>query len=185
MARWEPDAQGRLMVAAIELFEERGFEQTTVAEIAERAGLTKRTFFRHYADKREVLFSGQDTFRDTCVGAVRDAPADERPLDAIARGLRATGHVFEPRRPFSRRRQHIIDAHTELRERELVKLDTVAQAIAQELREKGVEEPRASIAAQTGMAAFKVAFERWVADTGDERTLTEHVDEALSVDLTR
>ena len=81
MGRWEPDARGRLMQAALELYGERGFEQTTVAEIAQRAGLTERTFFRHFADKREVLFSGE--VDDLVLSALADARPSAAPIDAI------------------------------------------------------------------------------------------------------
>src|SRR6059058_2570017 len=110
MGRWEPNARGRLERAALELYVERGFEQTTVAEIAERTGLTERTFFRHFADKREVLFAGQDGFRDLFVTRIAGAPAEFGPLDAVAVGLRGAASDFEPRRPWSVERQKVIEA---------------------------------------------------------------------------
>src|SRR3954467_14884015 len=110
VSRWEPDAQGRLQAAALELFEERGFEQTTVEDIAARAGLTKRTFFRHFADKREVLFDGGDALRQVFVEGLEAATAAE-PLDAITASLQAAGAQFgEDRREFARRRQRVIAA---------------------------------------------------------------------------
>src|SRR4051812_6525431 len=105
VSRWEPDAQGRLQAAALELFEERGFEQTTVEDIATRAGLTKRTFFRHFADKREVLFGGGEDFRAAFVDALAAAPVDASPMDAVASSLQAGGALLQDRRPFARRRQ--------------------------------------------------------------------------------
>src|SRR5665213_3441054 len=104
MVRWEPGSGGRLAQAAMELYVERGFEQTTVADIAERAGLTERTFFRHFADKREVLFSGQDEFLDSFVATVASAPDDAPPLEAVAAALQAAATDFEPRRPWSQER---------------------------------------------------------------------------------
>src|SRR6201990_1223681 len=98
MSRWKPDAQGRLMAAAIELFDEQGYEATTVAEIAERAGLTKRTFFRYFADKREVLFGGSEPLEARCVAAVAAAPAAASSLDAVAAGLDAAAEMFAGRR---------------------------------------------------------------------------------------
>src|ERR1700721_1862099 len=95
MGRWEPDARGRLAQAASPLYGERGFEQTTVAEIAERAGLTERTFFRHFADKREVLFAGADALRELLVDTVAKAPASAAPIDAAASGLRAAGAFLQ------------------------------------------------------------------------------------------
>src|SRR3954449_4204979 len=104
MARWQPDARSRLAAAALDLYDERGFEGTTVAEIAERAGLTKRTFFRHYADKREVLFAGGDAFQQMFVDALAAAPADAGPLDAIGLSIGAGGEFLADRHAFARRR---------------------------------------------------------------------------------
>src|ERR1700742_5176667 len=94
MGRWAPGAKGRLEEAAMELFDERGFEDTTVADIAERAGLTKRTFFRYFGDKREVLFSGSAQLQAKFVEAIAAAPAEAAPLDAVAAGLDAMADVF-------------------------------------------------------------------------------------------
>jgi AcrR family transcriptional regulator len=181
MARWEPNAQGRLEQAAMDLFSERGYEETTVAEIAERAGLTERTFFRHYADKREVLFAGSAHFRDNFLAPVVAAPAAVRPLEAVLAATESAGVALEEfrGREFARRRQQIITANPELRERELIKLADVTVGMAEALRARGVEEPGASMAAELGMAAFRVAFERWVTDR-DERTLPELIREALT-----
>jgi AcrR family transcriptional regulator len=177
MGRWEPNARGRLAEAALELYSERGFEQTTVAEIAKRAGLTERTFFRHYADKREVLFAGSGALEELVASAVADAPGSLGPLDAVAAGLTAAAAVLQ-RREFSRRRQAIIAANGELQERELIKLASLASAIAGALRRRGVADPAASLAAEAGIAVFRVAFERWVDET-DERDLSRHIAESL------
>src|SRR5438046_3674276 len=115
MGRWEPNARGRLERAALALYRERGFEQVTVAEIAERAGLTERTFFRHYADKREVLFGGSSELQDLLVRAVADAPASLSPLEAAASGIETIAARLEERRPFSQQRQAIIASSAELR----------------------------------------------------------------------
>ena len=164
MVRWEPNAQGRLGQAAFELFAERGFEQVTVAEIAERAGLTERTFFRYFADKREVLFAGSAAFQDTFVSAVAAAPDSAAPIDAMAAALYAAAANFTEHAAGARRRQAIIAAHAELRERELIKLATVAKAVADALRRRGVGEPAASLTAEAGIAVFRIAFERWASD---------------------
>lgn len=163
MSRWEPDARGRLERAALELYAERGFESTTVAEIAERAGLTERTFFRHFADKREVLFGGEHVLQDLFVDAVAAAPASATAFDAVAAGLDAVGRMFAGRYADARRRQAVVDANTALQERELIKLSTLAAAVAAALGDRGVPRPRADLAAETGIAVFKVAFARWVA----------------------
>jgi AcrR family transcriptional regulator len=164
MGRWEPNARGRLEVAALELYAERGFDQTTVAQIAERAGLTERTFFRHFADKREVLFGGGTVIEELLVRAVADAPAEATPYDVVATALQEAAVVLEGRREIAPRRQAVIDAHPELQERELGKLSSWAGALATALGERGVEPRLAGLVAQTGLAVFRVAFEAWVGD---------------------
>jgi len=184
MGRWEPDARGRLAKAAIELYGERGYDATAVAHIAERAGLTERTFFRHYADKREVLFGGANELQDRLVRSVREAQTGTGPLDAVANALEATGPFFEQLGPFVRLRQQLIDANPELRERELTKLAALAAALADALRARGVVEPPPDLIAEAGVAVFKVAFERWVRtdnDTTLAQTLRDCFDELRSI----
>ncbi len=180
MTRWGPDAKGRLMQSALELYAKRGYDQTTVAEIAERASLTERTFFRHFADKREVLFAGSNNLRDLLVTAVAGAPSSAAPLEAVTAGLLAASVVFsEERRDYARRRQAIIAANAELRERELIKLAALASAIADTLRRRGVPDPAASLSAEAGIAVFRVAFERWV-DAHTELGWSELVRNSLT-----
>jgi AcrR family transcriptional regulator len=167
MGRWKPDAAGRLAAAAMELYSEHGFEQTTVAEIAERAGLTERTFFRHFADKREVLFAGATMLQDAIVNAVTNAPTASTPIDAVAAGLDTIGELIQDR-DFSRVRQDVIGANRELQERELIKMATMAAAIAVALRDRGVPEPAASLTAEAGIAVFKIAFARWIEDANEQ-----------------
>ena len=151
----------------MELYAEQGFEQTTVAEIAARAGLTERTFFRHFADKREVLFYGMEMLRERLAAAVADAPASATPMDAVGAALAAAGAVMQENPERVRLRDAIVSGHAELRERELIKLAALAAAVASALRDRGVPEPAASLAAETGMAVFKVAFARWVSEPGE------------------
>ncbi len=178
MGRWEPNARGRLEQAAMELYEEHGFEKTTVAEIAQRAGLTERTFFRHYADKREVLFAGGSVLQEIMVRTVAEAPASAAPLAATAAALESAATVI-PDRDRARRRQRIIDANPELQERELIKLDSLSAALTAALRERGVPDLVASLAAETGVAVFKVAFVRWLQQNGDTG-LPETIRESMS-----
>jgi len=178
MGRWAPGATGRLVESALELYHERGFDQTTVAEIAARAGLTERTFFRHFADKREVLFAGSGTLFERVVAAVTDAPPGATPFDAVAAGLDAAATVIGDRREFSRQRQAVIAANPALQERELSKLASLAAAMADALGARGVPASTAALASETGMAVFKVAFGRWVAD-GTTGTLPEVVRDAM------
>jgi AcrR family transcriptional regulator len=168
MSRWQPDAAGRLQRAAFELYAERGYEETTVAEIAERAGLAERTFFRHFSDKREVLFSGSGELQKLIVDAVEAAPESATPLEAIIVGLEAAGATFDARlRPYSLQRRAVIDANPELQERELVKLGSLAGALADALRRRGVQDPAAELTADAGIAVFRVAFQNWVRDDSD------------------
>jgi AcrR family transcriptional regulator len=169
MGRWEPDAAGRLREAAMALYTEQGFEGTTVAEIADRAGVTARTFFRHFADKREVLFAGSEELEHTMVAALAAAPPSAGPMDAIAAALVAAGDLFADRRDYARRRQAVIAATPELRERELIKMASLATAFAEALKQRGVGPAVASLAAETGVAVFRVAFERWVAEPRNAR----------------
>jgi AcrR family transcriptional regulator len=166
MGRWEPDARGRLAKAAMELYAEHGFEQTTVAEIAARAGLTERTFFRHFADKREVLFYGMERLRDLLARAVADAPASASAMDLVGAAFEAAAAMMQENPERVRLRDAIVSANAELRERELIKLAALASAVAGALRDRGVPEPGASLAAETGVAVFKVAFARWVSAPG-------------------
>jgi AcrR family transcriptional regulator len=184
MGRWEPNARGRLLQAAFALYGERGFEQTTVAEIAERAGLTERTFFRHFADKREVLFAGADALRERLVGTVTKAPASLAPIDAAAAGLEAAGAFIQEGGELAQQRQAIIAASAELQERELIKLASLAAALAEALRRRGVEDPAASLTAEAGIAVFKVAFERYVEGNNQKelpRLIRESLDELKAV----
>jgi AcrR family transcriptional regulator len=157
----------------MELYCERGFEATTVADIAARAGLTERTFFRHFADKREVLFFGAAALQEFLVNHVDAAPVTSSPIEAITGALEAASDVmFEDRAVFARQRQAVISSNAELQERELIKMASLASALAEALRRRGVRDPAASLAAEAGIAVFKIAFATWVDDPA-ERTLSE------------
>jgi AcrR family transcriptional regulator len=178
MARWQPDARGRLQQAALALYGERGFDNTTVAEIAEQAGLTKRTFFRYFADKREVLFWGSEALEELFVTEVGAAPESAAPLDAVAAALDAVAAMFEQRRELAARRQQIIAANPELQERELIKLASLAGAVADALRRRGVDDPAAILTAEAAITVFRVAFERWV-DQANRQPLRQLTRESL------
>lgn len=167
MGRWQPDSRGRLQEAALALYAERGFDQTTAAEIALRAGVTERTFFRHFADKREVLFGGSALLQEQIVAGVAGAPAADGPFDAVAQGLDAAATMLgEFRRDLSRQRHAVIAANPELRERERTKLADYAAAVAAALRQRGAGEPQATLVAEAGMTVLRVAIERWA--SGDD-----------------
>ena len=180
MGRWQPGAQERLQQAALELFGEQGFDATSVAGIAERAGVTERTFFRHYADKREVLFLGEDELREWFLRAVAAGPAGAPALDLISAALDEAGAALEATRTrhHARARQRIIDAHPALQERELLKLTGLMSALAGALTARGVPALRARLAAELAVSVFTTAFGLWIAD-GQDRDLVHLQREAL------
>jgi AcrR family transcriptional regulator len=178
MSRWKPDAEGRLIKAAITLFEEQGYDETTVAQIAEAAGLTKRTFFRYFADKREVLFNSANELTERWVDGIAAVSPDAGPMASVSAGLDEVAELFADRHPFARMRAHIIAANPELQERELIKLQSLAGSIAAALRERGVSANAAILAAQAGVTVFHVAFALWV-EQDDPTTFRRLMDELL------
>jgi AcrR family transcriptional regulator len=177
--RWQPDSRGRLEVAALELYLEQGFESTTVAEIAQRAGLTERTFFRYFSDKREVLFPGGETFENLIVDAAAAAPVELGPLNAAFVGLEAVSSFLKERRSFAQKRQRIISATPELQERELIKLQSLATKLAATLRAREVPDSVAGLVAEVCVAVFKTSFEEWV-QPKNTRDLSTVLRESLS-----
>jgi AcrR family transcriptional regulator len=167
MSRWEPGAGGRLEKAAYELFLERGYEHTTVADIAARAGLTERTFFRHYADKREVLFGGSGQLQDEFVRAVEAVPPGLPAIEAVRIAVEAAATLFHGRRAYARERQRLVMKHADLQEREMIKRATLTAALAQGLQRRGVPESSANIAADMGIGVFYVGFVRWLEDPAE------------------
>lgn len=172
------------MKAAITLFAEHGYEETTVAEIAARAGLTKRTFFRYFSDKREVLFSGSEELERIWLEAVRDVPRDATPFAVATAGFEPVAEMFRARHDVARIRSEIIDANPELRERELIKLQNLAASIKAALLDRGVSANAAVLAAQTSVTVFHVAFARWVEQddpTAFRRLMGESLHDLRSV----
>ncbi|MFG2720899.1 helix-turn-helix domain-containing protein [Streptomyces sp. NPDC048416] len=169
MARWQPDASERLAAAALDLFEEHGYENTTVIEIAERAGLTKSTFFRYFKDKREVLFGG-GTVAGLLAEAIAAAPSAAGPLDAVADALDALGRTFftADRREFSGRRRAVLNATAELREREALKRIDLTDAMIKALNRRGVPGLTARVAAELGSLAWEIAYDQWIGTTHGE-----------------
>lgn len=178
MGRWEPNARGRLARAALTLYAEQGFEQTTAAEIARQAGLTERTFFRHYADKREVLFYGTDALREILAQAIADAPAEAGPMDAVGAALRVVAEMVLQTPEIARLRNAVVSANPELRERELIKLAELAAAMAAALRDRGVPELAATLAAESGIVVYRVSVARWITAPG-EPDLTGFLRESM------
>jgi len=168
MARWAPDAAGRLQAAALELYAERGFDQTTVADIAALAGVTQRTFFRHFADKREVLFSGQDLLQEFLADWIRSEINLADPIETVVSGLAMAASHFPAKTPLSMKRSAIIAANDELRERELQKLASLATVISESLLQAGVDSSKAEVNAEIGTMVFKLGYQRWIG-SGSER----------------
>jgi AcrR family transcriptional regulator len=181
MPRWEPNTRERLVRAAVDLFDEQGYDATTVSQIAERAGgLTKMTFFRHFPDKREVLFAaGQEEHSRLLADAIAAAPGAATPLQAVAAGLDAVTDTFtDDRRAFAARLRAVIAGNAELRERAVFKRAGLAEAVREALEKRGVPDPTASLAAELGIGAYYRAFEQW-ADPAGQQTLTELTRQAL------
>ena len=164
MAKHDSEARIRLQQAALELFGERGYDRTTAAEIAARAGVTERTFFRHFPDKREVLFDGEAILREALTASIRAAPDDLGPLDTVFRSFRSVRQLLEANRPFSKPRHEVIAATPALQERELAKTAALAQALAAALQARGATGLQAILAAQTGMATWVLAVVAWIED---------------------
>src|SRR4051794_19235568 len=181
MARWEPGARERLVVAAVELFSEQGYDDTTVAQIAERAGVTKSTFFRHFSDKRELLVAGQETLSRLLSDGIAEAPASASPLQAVAAGLeRASSAMGPTNRELGPRIKAAVAASTELQERDALKSVGLAAAMTAALIARGVPEPTAHLAGELGVLAFKRGYARWSeSDREDTEGLAPHALAAL------
>jgi AcrR family transcriptional regulator len=168
MPRWEPGARERLVVAAVDLFTEQGYDATTVTQIAERAGVTKSTFFRHFPDKRDVLVAGQETLSTLIAEGIADAPPDATPLEAVSFGL---DHVSAAMGPLNRalgpRMKAAVAASEELREREALKSVGLATSTSDALIARGVPDATAHLAAELGVLAFKRGYGQWSESTTD------------------
>ena len=167
MVRWEPGARERLVVAAVDLFFERGYDATTVAEIAERAGVTKSTFFRHFSDKRELLVAGQATLSRLLAEGIAGAASNASPLDAVAEGLRRASREMGPmNRMLGPRIKAAVAASTELQARDALKSVGLAAAMTDALIARGVPTPTAHLAAELGLLVFKRGYASWVEANG-------------------
>lgn len=181
MGRWQPGARERLEQAALDLFIEQGFTETTVPQITARAGLTTRTFFRHFADKREVLFAGEEQVPEQVARLLAEAPPSLGPMELIIEGLAPTAtELFEGRGlDYLLRRRAAIDAEPALRERELRKFSLMSEALEQGFRDRGVDDLTARLAAEIAVTTFRIAVTRWLDQHGDPE-LPVVVNETLS-----
>jgi len=177
MPRDGTKARMRLREAALALYRERGYDETTTAQIAERAGVTERTYFRHFADKREVLFDGEADLRAALMQDVAEAPDGLAPLEILLCAFRKAGRILEDNRPFSEPRLEVIAATPALRERELAKAASLTEAVAEALRQRDVADRLARLAAQTGWATFHEAAQAWIDDPS--QSLDAHLSQAF------
>ncbi|MFJ3820749.1 TetR/AcrR family transcriptional regulator [Streptomyces nodosus] len=162
MARWEPGARERLVVAAVDLFTEQGYDATTVAQIAERAGVTKSTFFRHFPDKRELLVAKQEMLCRLLAEGVAEAPEGASPLAAVAAGLERASSAMGPvNRELASRLKVAVAASTELQERDALKSLSLAAAMTGALVARGIPDPTAALAGELGVLAFKRGYAAW------------------------
>ena len=162
MTRQADEVGTRLQRAALALFSERGYDRTTAAEIAARAGVTERTFFRYFPDKREVLFQGEAVLRSALLASIADAPKELGPLDVCFRAFRSVQSLLENNRPFSVPRHEVICNTPALQEREHAKLAALADALAIALKARGASDLQAILAARTGMTVFALATVAWL-----------------------
>lgn len=168
----------RLQEAALELYLERGYDKTTTGDIAARAGVAERTFFRHFADKREVFFDGETELRDLLTGALAEVPADVKPLPALRAAFHEVVPLIERNLPVTERRAPVIAATPALRERALSKSAFLVACLTDALRARGVPGPQAALYAQVGMDTYAIAIRRWGADRGED--LHTHIDRAFT-----
>jgi AcrR family transcriptional regulator len=163
MARWEPGARERLVRAAVDLFTEQGYDATTVAQIAERAGVTKSTFFRHFPDKRELLVAGQQTLSQLVTEGIAQAPDGATPLEAVAAGLeRAAGHMGPMNHELGPKLKAAIAANVELQQRDALKRVGLAAAMSDALLARGAPAVVAQLVAELGVLAFKQGYAQWL-----------------------
>ncbi len=179
MSRWAPDARERLETAALDLFVENGYEATTVVQIADHAGLNRATFFRHFADKREVLFGGEDVLAGLFADAIRAAAPESTLTECLKAAFAAADEAMTPQqRAKAAQRVLVVAGNTEVQERGLLKHARIAGSISAALRERGIDELTARLGAEVGMLAFRVGVERWM--KSDDEPFALHAMAALS-----
>jgi AcrR family transcriptional regulator len=179
MPRWDPNAEDRLREAAAKLFLERGYENVTVAEITEQAGLTRRSFSRYFTDKRDVLFAGSEQFPVALARSVRQAEDTLPPFAALLTALVDVAGGLADQAPLAAQRRAVVRASPELQERGRTKLAAATEAVADALRERGTAESQATLLAEVGVSIFRTAFDRWT-DQPDRVSLPDRIREAAA-----
>ena len=181
MPRWAPGVRERLVLAAVELFTEQGYDATTVTQIAESAGVTRSTFFRYFPDKRDILMAGQEALSRLLADGIAGAPEGASPLEAVAAGLqRVSGEMGPMNRELGPRMKAAVAANAELQERDALKSVGLAAAVTTALIARGVPDPTAQLAGELGVLAFKRGFSEWSGeDRGSEHDLAHYALAAL------
>jgi AcrR family transcriptional regulator len=179
VSRWAPDARERLEAAALDLFAENSYEETTVAQIADRAGLNRATFFRHFSDKREILFGGEDRLAELFTAGIRSAAPDGTVSECLrAAFVSADVAMTEEQRVKTARRALVVASNVEVQERGLLKHARIARAISAALRERGIDELSARLGSEIGLLAFSVGVEHWLQSRTNE-SFSHHAAAAL------
>ncbi len=182
MSRWEPGAAQRLQAAALELFVEHGFAAVTVPQITARAGLTTRTFFRHFADKREVLFTGEDALPAVMAQVFAQSPPEMTPMELIVKGLcEVVAPRFDGLRDHLRVRRGVVLSDEGLRERDLRKRALTAEAAISGFRDRGLTVLEATLAAQLAATIIDTAISRWLDDETDRPLAAIMVETAAAL----
>jgi AcrR family transcriptional regulator len=179
MPRWKPDAQLRLETAALELFAENGYDGTTVSDIAERAGLMKRSFFRYFPDKREVLFAGSQALSGVLRDSVESSSRDENPWETLLSALVRTGELLTANRHLSRMRRQVIAANPELREREVLKAAQIEDLLTELSEERDVDPRTARHLARLALVVYQEAFDYWLDAESDDPPFCDCVTRAV------
>ena len=179
MPRWDPCAEDRLREAALELFLEHGYENVTVAQITERAGLTRRSFSRYFTDKRDVLFAGSEELPAVLAHSVRHADDTLSPFEALLTSLVDVAGGLADQALLAAQRRAVVQASPELQERGRTKFAAATEAVADALRDRGTTESQATLLAQVGVAIFRTALERWT-DQPDDIGLPARIREAAA-----
>ncbi len=178
MPRWPEDSRTRLIDSSLALFVEHGYAEVTVDDIAERAGVSARTFFRHFPDKEEVLFADDDELLPVLLAAIGSGEAGQSAEHDMARALLTLAEQFQPDREQLSHRQRIIDSHVALSGRELAKQARWQQSVMDALVARGYSVEQSDLLAAIGFAIFRRALHAWLAEPSGPR-LAERIQTAL------
>ena len=164
----------------MELFDEQGFQNTSAVQIAKRARVTTRTFFRYFPDKQAILFVDAERLGAELVQGILDATDVAQPLQTVMRALAGFDWLSLGSRESQRQRDAMVASNPDLLERELIKQQQLADAFSSALHQRGVEPPIGELAARVGIQVFRTAYRQWLAADNDA-DLTMTIDTAMSI----